>query len=157
MAQSDPEDREFKFSSNLSLEEIRSDQHNFCKERNWAQFHPPRNVLLALVGEVGELSELFQWRGEVTRGLPDFSAHEKTRVGEELSDILIYLVDLAEQCEIDLPRAVKEKMVKNAEKYPVERVLGRSDKYDDYPEYLHQEAPAGEEPQPEREEGDGSE
>lgn len=92
----------------------------------------------------------------MTRGLPDFSAQEKTRVGEELSDILIYLVDLAEQCEIDLPQAVRDKMVKNAEKYPVERVLGRSTKYNEYPEYLLQEAPTAEEP-PEREEGDGSE
>ncbi|XP_066950178.1 dCTP pyrophosphatase 1-like [Macrobrachium rosenbergii] len=150
------QETEFKFSSDLSLEDIRSDQHNFCRERNWHQFHPPRNVLLALVGEVGELSELFQWKGEVTRGLPEFSSHEKMRVGEELSDVLIYLVDLAEQCQIDLPSAVRDKMKKNAAKYPVHRVLGKSDKYSDYPEY-DSEKVVTDTVQHEREEGDGSE
>ncbi|KAK3848753.1 hypothetical protein Pcinc_044467, partial [Petrolisthes cinctipes] len=81
-------------------------------------YHPPRNVLLALVGEVGELAELFQWRSEVSRGLPEFSASDKTRVGEELSDVLIYLIDLAEQCHIDLPSAVLDKMAKNAAQVP---------------------------------------
>lgn len=145
---------EFRFSSDLSLEDIRAKQHSFCSERDWIQFHPPRNVLLALVGEVGELSELFQWRGEVTRGLPEFTAQEKVRVGEELSDVLIYLVDLAEQCHIDLPAAVVDKMKKNAVKYPAHRVIGRSDKYNDYPENK-QESEAN--VQREREEGDGSE
>ncbi|XP_069178772.1 dCTP pyrophosphatase 1-like [Procambarus clarkii] len=149
-------DNEFRFSSDLSLEDIRSDQHKFCEERNWSQFHPPRNVLLALVGEVGELSELFQWRGEVTRGLPDFTAQEKVRVGEELSDVLIYLVDLAEQCHIDLPAAVKDKMKKNAVKYPVQRVSGRSDKYNVYPDNKPETSDVGD-IQREREEGDGSE
>ncbi|KAK7066163.1 dCTP pyrophosphatase 1, partial [Halocaridina rubra] len=147
---------DFKFSSDLSLEDIRQDQHNFCRERNWLQFHPPRNVLLALVGEVGELSELFQWRGEVTRGLPEFSSHDKMRVGEELSDILIYLVDLAEQCQIDLPAAVRDKMKKNAAKYPINRVMGKSDKYNDYPEYEADKVPTDGVTH-EREEGDGSE
>ncbi|XP_063851298.1 dCTP pyrophosphatase 1-like [Scylla paramamosain] len=131
LAAESPDD-EFRFSSDLSLEDIRTEQHRFCQERDWLQFHPPRNVLLAMVGEVGELSELFQWRGEVSRGLPEFSAHDKMRVGEELSDVLIYLVDLAEQCRIDLPSAVRDKMQKNALKYPAHKVSGRSDKYTCY-------------------------
>ncbi|KAK8750707.1 hypothetical protein OTU49_014964 [Cherax quadricarinatus] len=149
-------DNEFRFSSDLSLENIRSDQHKFCEERNWLQFHPPRNVLLALVGEVGELSELFQWRGEVTRGLPEFTSQEKVRVGEELSDVLIYLVDLAEQCHIDLPAVVKDKMKKNAVKYPVHRATGRGDKNDDPSAYKQETSDIGD-MQREREEGDGSE
>lgn len=76
-------------------------------------------------------------------------------MGEELSDVLIYLVDLAEQCHIDLPAAVVDKMKKNADKYPAHRVLGRSDKYSDYPEDS-QESTDGD-VQREREEGDGSE
>ena len=78
------------------------------------------------------------------------------RVGEELSDVLIYLVDLAEQCQIDLPSAVRDKMKKNAAKYPVHRVQGKSDKYSDYPEY-DSEKVATDGVQHEREEGDGSE
>ncbi|KAG7161357.1 dCTP pyrophosphatase 1-like [Homarus americanus] len=147
---------EFRFSTDLSLEDIRSDQHKFCEERNWLQHHPPRNVLLAMVGEVGELSELFQWRGEVTRGLPEFTSPEKVRVGEELSDVLIYLVDLAEQCHIDLPTAVRDKMKKNALKYPVQRVSGKTDKYSSYPESKQETSDVGD-IQREREEADGSE
>lgn len=92
----------------------------------------------------------------MTRGLPEFSAQEKVRVGEELSDVLIYLVDLAEQCHIDLPAALLDKMKKNAIKYPAQRVSGRSDKYNEYPEYK-QEMSESANPQREREEGDGSE
>ncbi|XP_052834081.1 uncharacterized protein LOC106878263 [Octopus bimaculoides] len=61
---------EFKFSLQTTLEDIRQKQEDFCTERNWAQYHTPRNVLLALVGEVGELAEIFQWKGEVKEGLP---------------------------------------------------------------------------------------
>ncbi|KAK4329367.1 hypothetical protein Pmani_000278 [Petrolisthes manimaculis] len=155
----DDEGEEFRFSSELSLESVRAAQHQFCRDRDWRQYHPPRNVLLAMVGEVGELAELFQWRSEVSRGLPEFSASDKTRVGEELSDVLIYLIDLAEQCHVDLPSAVLDKMAKNAAKYPAERVRGRSDKYSDYPEYRPQEGQqkkeAGEEGERERGGGGG--
>lgn len=69
------------------------------------QFHSPRNLLLALVGEVGELSECFQWKGEVAVGLPSFSGKEKQHVGEELADVLIYLVRLADRCDVNLTTA----------------------------------------------------
>ncbi|XP_050697928.1 dCTP pyrophosphatase 1-like [Eriocheir sinensis] len=127
-----PDDEEFRFSSDLSLEDIRSEQHRFCIERDWLNHHQPRSVLLAMVGEVGELAELFQWRGEVSTGLPEFSAHDKMRVGEEMSDVLIYLIDLAKQCRIDLPSAVKDKIRKNALKYPANKVCGSADKYTSY-------------------------
>lgn len=66
--QNDPS--EFAFSSSLSLEKIRQLQAVFSKERNWDQYHSPRNVLLAMIAEVGEVSECFQWKGEVKEGLP---------------------------------------------------------------------------------------
>eukprot|EP00105_Crassostrea_gigas_P025647 XP_011446282.1 PREDICTED: dCTP pyrophosphatase 1-like [Crassostrea gigas] len=123
---------EFRFSEDPSLEKIREMQAVFCRERNWDQFHTPRNVLLALVGEVGELAEIFQWKGEVDVGLPDFSQEERDHVGQEMSDILIYLVRLADRCRIDLPSAVLQKIEHNAQKYPVNKAYGNNKKYTAY-------------------------
>jgi dCTP diphosphatase len=71
------------------------------------------------VGEVGELSEIFQWKGEVPKGLPDWKEEEKVHLGEELSDVLLYLVQLSDICGIDLGKAVLRKVQLNAIKYPV--------------------------------------
>lgn len=127
---SDPD--KFKFSSDLSLETIRQIQADFAKERNWEQYHTPRNILLAMVAEVGEVSECFQWKGEVKEALPDWTPEEKTHLGEELSDVLVYLVRLADRCEVDLPAAVLRKIELNRQKYPASKVYGKSDKYTAY-------------------------
>ena len=87
---------------------------------------------MALVGEVGELAECFQWKGEVARGLPEFSEPEKIHVGEELADVLIYTVRLADVCGISLSECVPRKMLLNARKYPADQARGRSDKYTAY-------------------------
>ena len=71
------------------------------------------------VGEVGELSEIFQWKGEVARGLPNWTSDDKEHLEEELSDVLLYLVRLADVCGLDLGQAALTKIVKNAQKYPV--------------------------------------
>ncbi|MCO5572557.1 hypothetical protein L7F22_026312 [Adiantum nelumboides] len=86
------------------------------------------------VGEVGELSEIFQWKGEVPRGLPDWNVDEKEHLGEELSDVLLYLVRLADICDVNLGEAALRKLKKNALKYPVERCKGSSNKYSLYKE-----------------------
>lgn len=77
-------------------------------------------LAVSQVGEVGELSEIFQWKGEVPRGLPGWNVAEKEHLGEELSDVLLYLVRLADICGIDLGQAALLKLVKNAKKYPVD-------------------------------------
>lgn len=132
--QSGAEDRAqgFSFSPGPTMEEIRRLQAEFTAERSWKQFHQPRNLLLALVGEVGELSELFQWRGEVAEGLPGWSASEREHLAHELSDVLIYLLELADQCRVDLPQAVLRKMALNRLKYPASRVHGSAKKYTEY-------------------------
>jgi len=71
------------------------------------------------VGEVGELSEIFQWKGEVPKGLPDWDEKEKEHLGEELSDVLLYLVRLSDMCGVDLSKAALRKVELNALKYPV--------------------------------------
>ncbi|KAK3004667.1 hypothetical protein RJ639_018284 [Escallonia herrerae] len=103
----------------VTLDLLKMKMADFAKERDWDRFHSPRNLLLALVGEVGELSEIFQWRGEVPRGLPGWKEEEKQHLGEELSDVLLYLVRLSDICGIDLGKAALRKVGLNALKYPV--------------------------------------
>ncbi|XP_062030135.1 uncharacterized protein LOC133745996 [Rosa rugosa] len=113
----------YEFSRNgnkdVSLQELRDRLAEFAQVRGWEQYHSPRNLLLALVGEVGELSEIFQWKGEVARGLPDWSSDDKEHLEEEISDVLLYLIQLADVCGLDLGQAALSKIVKNARKYPV--------------------------------------
>ena len=99
------------------LEALRDAMRAFTSDRDWERFHDPKSLLLALVGEVGELSELFQW-------LPAESALQtaaeeplRTRVGEELADVLLYLVRLADVLGVDLRVAAERKMRLNAEKH----------------------------------------
>jgi dCTP diphosphatase len=127
-----PSLEEKTFSPSPSLEELRARQATFAAQREWGQFHTPRNLVLALVGEVGELSEIFQWKGEVPPGLTGWTAGEREHLGEELSDVLMYLIRLSDVCGIDLPEACARKMAKNAAKYPVELVRGSAKKYDEY-------------------------
>ncbi|KAJ6674743.1 hypothetical protein OIU85_010958 [Salix viminalis] len=102
----------------VTLEDLKKRLAEFAEERDWDQFHSPRNLLLAMVGEVGELSEIFQWKGEVPRGLPNWKDEEKQHLGEELSDVLLYLVRLSDICGVDLGKAALRKLKMNAIKYP---------------------------------------
>ncbi|CAN4100399.1 unnamed protein product [Withania somnifera] len=107
-----------KAMKDVSLQELRDRLVEFSRVRGWDHYHSPRNLLLALVGEVGELSEIFQWKGEVARGLPNWTSDDKEHLEEELSDVLLYLVQLADVCGLDLGQAALTKIVKNAQKYP---------------------------------------
>ncbi|CAM0903799.1 unnamed protein product [Alopecurus aequalis] len=102
----------------VSLKELSRRLDDFAKERDWEKHHSPRNLLLAMIGEVGELSELFMWKGEVPKGLPGWEESEKEHLGEELSDVLLYLIRLSDMCGVDLGDAALKKIVKNAVKYP---------------------------------------
>ncbi|KAM1081069.1 hypothetical protein ACFX2J_015483 [Malus domestica] len=110
----------------VSLQELSDRLAEFAQVRGWEQYHSPRNLLLALVGEVGELSEIFQWKGEVARGLPDWTSDDKEHLEEELSDVLLYLIQLADVCGLDLGQAALTKIVKNARKYPVAKQTAAS-------------------------------
>ncbi|KAK7272336.1 hypothetical protein RJT34_28860 [Clitoria ternatea] len=103
----------------VSLQELSNRLAEFAEVRGWDEYHSLRNLLLALVGEVGELSEIFQWKGEVAKGLPNWSCDDKEHLEEELSDVLLYLVRLADVCGLDLGQTALTKVVKNAQKYPV--------------------------------------
>ena len=102
----------------------------FADERDWDQFHSPKNLTMALSVEVAELVEHFQWLTEAqSRALPADTSRE---VADEIADIQIYLVRLADKLDIDIEAAVGAKLAKNAEKYPASRVKGRADKYTRY-------------------------
>ncbi|KAJ1438902.1 dCTP pyrophosphatase 1 [Sesbania bispinosa] len=109
----------FPSTRDVSLQELSKRLAEFAEVRGWDQYHSPRNLLLALVGEVGELSEIFQWKGEVAKGLPNWTSDDKEHLEEELSDVLLYLIRLADVCGLDLGQAALTKIVKNAQKYPV--------------------------------------
>lgn len=88
---------------------------DFVLEREWTPFHTPRNLLLAMTGEVGELAELLQWRGEVEAGLPGWTEDERKKLGDEMADVLLYLTRFADVCGVDLGRAATRKMEINGE------------------------------------------
>ncbi|SCK12488.1 nucleotide pyrophosphohydrolase [Vogesella sp. LIG4] len=93
-------------------------QRDFAAERSWQPYHTPRNLMLALAGEVGELAEIFQWKTDAEAAQLAGNPAEYTHLQEELADVLMYLVRLADVCQVDLDAAVADKLRKNARKYP---------------------------------------
>lgn len=113
------------------LEDLQARFREFSRERSWEQFHDPRSLILALVGEVGELSELFQWPTAAVdnAGRRGSSLHQ--RAAEEISDIFLYLLRLADVLNVDLLRAAQEKLSAAVVKYPLDEFTGRApDKID---------------------------
>jgi len=102
----------------------------FAENRDWQQFHSPKNLILALTGEVGELCEIFQWMSDAD----SISAATDPEIGQavkdELADVLMYLVRLSSVLGIDLNEAVTQKLASNGQKYPVEKARSNSKKYD---------------------------
>lgn len=112
-----------------ALRVLRDQLRQFALERDWDQFHSPKNLAAALSVEAAELLEHFQWLGEAeSRELP---AARRARVAEELADVLLYLVRLADKLDVDLAAAAVAKLAQNAAKYPVEKSRGNSRKYDE--------------------------
>lgn len=107
-------------------------QEKFAKDRDWEQFHSPKNLVMALTGEVGELSEIFQWMTEADSRNAGVNPATAQAVKDELADVLLYLVRLSSTLGVDLNEAVSQKLLKNAQKYPAEKVKGKSKKYSDY-------------------------
>ena len=111
------------------FEALTEDMLAFRDARNWRQFHTLKNLIVSLNLEASELLELTQWKQdhEVEALVGDSIAHEALR--DECADILLYLLLIAHTAGIDLPEAARRKLVKNAEKYPVEKSYGSSAKY----------------------------
>ena len=116
-------------SSVQSIDELRQRLREFARERDWEQFHSPKNLAMALIVEAAELVEHFQWLTQAQSQTLDTEKREQ--VAQELADIFIYLVRLADRLDIDLLDAAERKIVLNARKYPADRVRGSARKADD--------------------------
>ena len=123
-------------SSIHSLADLTTAVCEFSEQRDWNQFHTPKNLAMALIVEAAELVEHFQWISQQDSGTINEEQHEA--VAMEMADVLIYLVRMAERLDIDLLDAAEKKIKLNAIKYPADQAKGRSDKYT---RYQKEEAP----------------
>lgn len=98
----------------------------FCEERDWGQFHDPKNMAISLQIEAAEVLELFQWTqdNQLKKG-------KEEEISDELADVLYWTIKLADNFDIDLVEAFNKKMEQNEKKYPVDKAKGRSDKYNE--------------------------
>jgi dCTP diphosphatase len=109
------------------LRELRDALRHFAGERDWDQFHSPKNLAIALSVEAAELLEHFQWVSDKDSTLLTSEQLEKVR--EEMADVLLYLVRLADKLDVDIVQAAALKIKRNTEKYPVDKARGNSKKY----------------------------
>ena len=113
--------------ADVFLQQLVREVNQFVEDRDWEQFHTPKNLSMALSVEAAELVEHFQWlTAEQSDSLP---ADVRAAVGEELADILIYTIMVAQRLGLDLEVAARDKMVQNRRKYPVEKARGLAAKY----------------------------
>ena len=110
------------------MEELRNQIKEFIRDRDWEQYHAPKNLALALSVEVAEIVEIFQWK----KSDQELTADEIEGLRQEIGDVLVYLLELAEKYQIDIIQAAKDKMVLNEKKYPAELVKGKAWKYTKY-------------------------
>lgn len=111
----------------LALTRLRDRLRAFAAARDWEQFHAPKNLAIALSVEAAELLEHFQWVSEEgSRAMP---ADKLAAIDEEVADVFLYLIRLADVLQIDLVRAAERKIERNAQKYPVDKARGTARKY----------------------------
>ena len=119
-------------SKSQDIEVLKLRLREFAVARDWEQFHSVRNLILALVGEVGELAAEFQWISDddIAKALQDSDKRES--VGSEIADVFIYLLRLSDITGIDLVEELKKKLVINEERYPADKAKGSAAKYTAY-------------------------
>lgn len=112
----------------MNIEEIQARLAEFARERDWDQFHSPKNLSMALAGEVGELLEVFQWLTEEQSRPSSLTENQLAAATDELADVLIYALRLADKLGINLQDAITTKINKNALRYTVEAARGNAAK-----------------------------
>lgn len=112
----------------MDIKELTDRYIKFRDERDWKQFHSPKNLAISLCIEASELLELFQWKNDEEIAA-DMNSDKKVRFEEEAADVAAYLFMLCHEADIDLEKAILDKIKKNDEKYPVEKSRGSSKKY----------------------------
>lgn len=113
-----------------SLHELRTRINDFVAERDWAQFHTPKNLAMAMIVEAAELVEQFQW--DTPQQSQQLTPEKREAVSHELADTFVYLLRIAEVLQIDLIKAANQKIDLNAKKYPADLVRGSNAKYTEY-------------------------
>lgn len=113
----------------MDFESLQTQIRNFCEERDWDQFHGPKDLAIGLVTEASELLELFRFldQSESERLVKDASG--RIKLGEELADVMFFLLRFADRFDFDLLEVSEKKLAKNAQKYPVEKSRGSNKKY----------------------------
>lgn len=115
-----------------SFQELRTRINHFVAERDWAQFHTPKNLAMAMIVEAAELVEQFQW--DTPAESQQLSSEKREAVSHELADTFVYLLRIAEVLNIDLIEAANQKIDLNAKKYPADKARGSNAKYTAYSE-----------------------
>jgi NTP pyrophosphatase (non-canonical NTP hydrolase) len=118
-----------KTDAETTIAELRETLKAFVRERDWGQFHSPKNLAMALAAETGELMEHFLWQESSKSRSVMEDPRKAQAIREELADIIIYALEFANATDIDVAQAVREKIVINAQKYPVEKARGTALKY----------------------------
>ncbi|MBM4305044.1 MAG: nucleotide pyrophosphohydrolase [Deltaproteobacteria bacterium] len=114
---------------NFDINKLLKLQRQFVKERDWDIFHNPKNLSMALVGEAGELVEIFQWLTAEESFDVMKDPKKATQIRHELADILYYTLRIADRLEVDLEKSMIEKLKQNAKRYPVKLSKGNAKKY----------------------------
>jgi NTP pyrophosphatase (non-canonical NTP hydrolase) len=107
----------------MNIANLQATLRHFAAEREWQPFHTPKNLATALMVEAAELAEVFQWMTPEESREAHLDAVSKQRIGEEIADVLLYLLQVADHTQVDVEQAVKDKLVRNAQKYPAKRVV----------------------------------
>ena len=115
--------------SSTNMQELKDRILAFAKERDWEQFHSPKNLSMAISAEAAELMEHFLWQSAEASREDVHSEELREKILEEIADILIFTIEFANMANIDIASAIDSKMEKNALKYPVEKAKGSSRKY----------------------------
>lgn len=113
-----------------SLENLKQKLQQFVDERDWVQFHSPKNLSMAMIVEAAELVEHFQWDTEAESHV--LTDDKREQVSHELADTFVYLLRIAQMLDIDLIEATNKKIALNALKYPSDKARGKNNKYTDY-------------------------
>ena len=115
------------------LQKIKNDIKEFIQERDWEQFHTPKNLSMSIAIEAAELMEHFQWTNTVEEAVDVLKEkHKRAEIEDEVADIAIYLIDFCNLYGIDLEKAISSKIKKNIKKYPAKVVKGKMEKYTFY-------------------------
>ena len=109
----------------MNVSELQAELRHFAAERDWQPFHTPKNLSTALMVEAAELAEIFQWMTPEESRAAHEDAESKVRIGEEVADVLLYLLQIADHSRIDIEQAVKDKLARNALKYPAKQAVAR--------------------------------